>query len=73
MPTATCARCGVRATWAPTAKSYQYETEPGGELRCPVIQERAAEGGGSTSDTDCDNLLDALEREHARFRGQRLE
>lgn len=59
---ATCGKCGVKADVKITAPGrMSYSIEHGGSLQCPVVQERMEKNGGSTSDTDCDFMLQAVQ------------
>ena len=66
---AICAKCGQEASLTPTPNGFSYAPDDGAMLRCPVVKERMEQEGGSTSNTDCDHMLEEVQSLTDRLRG----
>lgn len=64
----TCATCGVTASIAGIqASGVQYQVSASMMLLCPVVADRMEKNGGKTDNTDCDNLLNAVQIRRAEL------
>lgn len=69
---ANCRKCGARAEVSLSGNGgLQYQIGSKTLQLCEVIQDRMKAAGGSTSNMDCDNMLDAAQATARQMRGGR--
>jgi hypothetical protein len=66
---AVCGKCGATATIQITGRN-RFTYSQSEFHNCPIVQERMRANGGSTGDTDCDNMLKAVSAERERVLGR---